>query len=42
MIVGFIGFGEVNFKLNSILTKNNIKTLTSIEGRSEDTINKII
>ncbi|MDL2246841.1 NAD(P)-dependent oxidoreductase [Methanobrevibacter sp. OttesenSCG-928-K11] len=42
MIIGFIGFGKVNSKLNSILSKYNIDTVTSIEGRSDKTINRII
>ena len=40
MIIGFIGFGEVNYKLNSILS-SKIKTITSYENRSENTISKI-
>ncbi|MCC7553232.1 MAG: NAD(P)-dependent oxidoreductase [Methanobacteriaceae archaeon] len=41
MIIGFIGFGEVNSKLNSIFNNFNLKTVTSTEDRSIKTI-KII
>lgn len=37
MIVGFIGFGEVSSTLSDILSKNGIKTVTVVKGRSRKT-----
>lgn len=40
MIIGFIGFGDVNYKLNQILSPK-IKTITSLENRSLKTSERI-
>lgn len=37
MIVGFIGFGEVSSTLSNILSKNGVKTVTVVKGRSNKT-----
>ncbi|OWT32983.1 hypothetical protein BGI41_04745 [Methanobrevibacter sp. 87.7] len=37
MIVGFIGFGEVSSVLSNILSKNGIRTVTVVKGRSNKT-----
>ncbi|WP_409199850.1 NAD(P)-dependent oxidoreductase [Methanobrevibacter sp. DSM 116169] len=41
MIVGFIGFGDVNYHINELLSKNGIKTITSCDERSNKTIKRI-
>ena len=41
MLIGFIGFGRVSYRLNELFTQNNFKTVTAIENRSTETIERI-
>ena len=42
MIIGLIGFGKVSKNLFELIKSDNIKFITSFEGRSPQTIENII